>query len=78
MIPAKFLPDDVMIPAFPNVLLPKTSELLNLRLPEIKFVSLLPELNNISASNVDTPTALLSDLTSLKPKESTFVITLPF
>ena len=70
IIPEKLLPDDVIIPAFPLVLL-------NLKLPEIKFVSLVPSSNNISASNVDTPTALFNDLTSLNPKESTLVITLP-
>ena len=34
MIPAKFCPDDVIIPVFPDVLL-------NLKLPETKFVNLL-------------------------------------
>ena len=77
MIPEKFCPDDVIIPAFPNVLLPKTSELLNLKLPEIRLVSLVPSSSEISASNVDIPTALFNDLTSLNPKESTLVITLP-
>ena len=71
MIPAKLLPDDVIIPVFPAVLL-------NLKLPEIKLVNLVPSSSKISASNVDTPTALLTDLTSLNPKLSTFVITLPF
>ena len=70
IIPEKFCPDDVIIPVFPEVLL-------NLRFPDIKFVSLDPLSNNISASNVDTPTALFTDLTSLNPKESTLVITLP-
>jgi len=71
MIPEKLLPDEVIIPAFPEVLL-------NLKLPEIKLVSLVPLSSKISASNVDTPTALFNDLTSLNPKESTLVITLPF
>ena len=68
--PTKFLPDAVIIPIFPPVLV-------NLRLPETKFVNLVPSSSTISASNVDTPTALLSDLTSLNPKSSTFIITLP-
>ena len=71
IIPAKFCPDDVIIPVFPEVLL-------NLKLPESKLVSLVPSSNKMSASNVDTPTALLTDLTSLNPKLSTLVITLPF
>ena len=76
MIPAKFCPDDVMIPLFPIPFSPAI--LLNLKLPESKLVSLVPSSNKISASNVDTPTALLPDLTSLNPKLSTLVITLPF
>ena len=76
MIPAKFCPDDVMIPLFPIPFSPAI--LLNLKLPESKLVSLVPSSNKISASNVDTPTALLIDLTSLNPKTSTFVTTLPF
>ena len=76
MIPAKFCPDDVMIPLFPIPFSPLI--LLNLKLPESKLVSLVPSSNKISASNVDTPTALFIDLTSLNPKASTFVMTLPF
>ena len=56
---------------FPDVLL-------NLKLPETKFVNLFPSSSKISASNVDTPTALLIDFTSFNPKLSTFVMTLPF
>ena len=60
-----------MIPVFPEVLL-------NLRFPDIKFVSLDPLSNNISASNVDTPTALFTDLTSLNPKAVSYThLTLP-
>ena len=76
MIPAKFCPDDVIIPLFPIPFSPAI--LLNLKLPESKLVSLVPSSNKISASNVDTPTALFIDLTSLNPKASTFVMTLPF
>ena len=61
----------MIIPVFPDVLL-------NLKLPEIKLVSLVPSSSRTSASNVDTPTALFIDLTSLNPKASTFVTTLPF
>ena len=57
MIPAKFCPDDVIIPVFPAVLL-------NLKLPEIKLVNLVPSSSKISASKVDTPTALFIDFTS--------------
>ena len=71
IIPAKFLPDAVIIPVFPLVLL-------NLKLPDIILVNLIASSRTTSASNVDTPTALLRDLTSLNPKLSTFVITLPF
>jgi hypothetical protein len=60
-----------MIPVFPAVLL-------NLKLPETKFVNLSPSSSKISASNVDTPTALLIDFISFNPKSSTFVMTLPF
>ena len=70
IIPEKFCPDDVIIPVLGVILL-------SLKLPEIKLVSLVPESSKISASNVDTPTALFSDFTSLNPKESTLVITLP-
>ena len=76
MIPAKFCPDDVIIPLFPIPFSPAI--LLNLKLPESKLVSLVPSSSKISASNVDTPTSLLIDLTSLNPKASTFVTTLPF
>ena len=41
------------------------------------LLNLVPVSNKISASNVDTPTELFNDLTSLNPKESTLVITLP-
>ena len=44
----------MIIPVFPAVLL-------NLKLPETKFVNLVPSSSKISASNVDTPTALLTD-----------------
>ena len=77
MRPTKFCPDDVTIPAFPIPKVPGPTILLNLRLPEITFVSLIPPSNKISASNVDTPTALFNDLTSSNPKELTLVITLP-
>ena len=60
IIPAMLLPDDVIIPVFPAVLL-------NLKLPETKFVNLVPSSSKISASNVDTPTALFIDFTSLNP-----------
>ena len=59
MIPAKFCPDDVIIPLFPIPFSPAI--LLNLKLPESKLVSLVPSSNKISASNVDTPPALLID-----------------
>ena len=71
MIPAKFFPAAVIIPVFPLVLL-------NLKFPETKFVSLTPLSSKTSASNVETPTALFKDFTSLNPKASTLVITLPF
>ena len=58
IIPAKLLPDDVIIPVFPAVLL-------NLKLPETKFVNLVPSSSTISASNVDTPTALSVSYTHL-------------
>ena len=51
IIPAKFCPDAVIIPAFPDVLL-------NLKLPETKFVNLVPSSSTTSAKNVDTPTAV--------------------
>ena len=71
MIPAKFCPDAVIIPAFPTPKVPGPTMLLNLRLPEIILVSLVPPSSKISASNVDIPTALFNDLTSLNPKAST-------
>jgi len=71
MIPAKFFPDAVIIPTFPPVLL-------NLKLPDIIFVNLTVLSSTISAKNVDTPTALCIDFTSLNVKLSTFVMTLPF
>ena len=76
MLPAKFCPDDVIIPLFPIPFSP--SMLLNLKLPESKLVSLVASSSKISASKVDTPTALFIDFTSLNPKSSTFVMTLPF
>ena len=76
IIPAKFCPDDVIIPLFPIPFSPAI--LLNLKLPESKLVNLTPSSSKISASNVDTPTALFIDYTSLNPKSSTLVITLPF
>ena len=71
IIPAKFFPAAVIIPAFPDVLL-------NLKLPDTKLVSLTPSSSKTSAANVETPTALSIDFTSLKVKLLTFVIILPF
>ena len=71
IIPAKFFAAAVIIPAFPDVLL-------NLKLPETRLLSLTVLSSNKSASNVETPTALFIDFTSLNLKESTLVITLPF
>ena len=69
-IPAKFAPEAVIIPAFPDVLL-------NLKLPVTKVLSLFLLSSVRSASNVDTPTALFKDFTSLNEKSSTLVIVLP-
>ena len=69
------LPDDVIIPLLPIPFSPLI--LLSLKLPETMLLNLVPVSNKISASNVDTPTELFNDLTSLNPKESTLVITLP-
>ena len=69
-IPAKFAPEAVMIPAFQDVLL-------NLKLPVTKVLSLFLLSSVRSASNVDTPTALFKDFTSLNEKSSTLVIVLP-
>ena len=71
MIPAKFCPDAVIIPVFPDVLL-------NLKLPAVRLLNLIRLSRTKSAANVETPTALLRDLTSLNVKLSTLVITLPF
>ena len=60
----------MIIPAFPDVLL-------NLKLPETRLLKLTVLSSNKSASNVETPTALFNDFTSLKVKSSTFVIILP-
>ena len=70
IIPAKFCPDAVIIPAFPDVLL-------NLKLPAARLPSLIRLSRATSAENVETPTALWRDLTSLNVKLSTLVITLP-
>ena len=51
IIPAKFCPEAVMIPAFPDVLL-------NLKLPEARLPNLIKLSRTISAENVETPTAL--------------------
>ena len=69
------LPDDVIIPLLPIPFSP--SILLSLKLPETMLLNLVPVSNKTSASNIDTPTALFNDLTSLNPKESTLVTTLP-
>ena len=71
IIPAKLDPDDVIIPVFPDVLL-------NLKLPAERLPSLTILSRIISAENVETPTALWRDLTSLNVKLSTLEITLPF
>ena len=71
IIPAKFCPDAVIIPVFPDVLL-------NLKLPAARLPSLIRLSRTTSAENVETPTALWRDLTSLNVKLSTLVITLPF
>ena len=71
IIPAKFCPVAVITPAFPDVLL-------NLKFPAIRLLSLFVLLSKRSASNVETPTALFTDLTSLNVKSSTLVIILPF
>ncbi len=60
----------MIIPAFPDVLL-------NLKLPEVRLLSLTVLSSNKSASKVEIPTALFIDFTSLKVKSSTLVITLP-
>ena len=51
IIPAKFCPDAVIIPAFPDVLL-------NLKLPAVRELSLITLSRTTSAENVETPTAL--------------------
>ena len=71
MIPAKFCPLAVIIPAFPDVLL-------NLKFPAARLLSLTELLSKRSASKVETPTALFRDLTSLNVNLSTLVRTLPF
>ena len=71
MIPAKFCPDAVIIPVFPDVLL-------NLKLPAVRLLSLIRLSRTKSAENVETPTALCIYFTSLNPKEVTFVMILPF
>ena len=49
IIPAKFCPDAVIIPVFPDVLL-------NLKLPAERVPSLTTSSSTTSAKNVDTPT----------------------
>ena len=81
IIPAKFLPVALITPAFPlPKLAPSTviSAFVNLKFPDTILLSLVPVLSKISATNVDTPTALLIDFTSLNVNLSTLVRTLPF
>ncbi len=68
IIPAKLFPVAVIIPVFPV-----DPTLDNLKFPATKLLRVIPVSNKTSDSNVDTPTALFSDLTSLKVKSSTFV-----
>ena len=70
-IPAKFSPATVILPVLPLVLT-------NWKLPVERLPNGRPSSISTSASNVDTPTALRRDFTSLKLKSLTLVIILPF